>query len=174
LATLSDGITFENQRNFIQGKERLAKAQRGKNKKLTARLHERIKNRRKDYNHKVSREIVENYKNIAITNDNIKGQASKFGKSVHDAGISQLRNFIIYKGDIHGRNVKLVDSKNTTRICSTCGSLTGPTGLAGLKVRTWECEVCGSQHDRDVNAAINILKSGFGTNLEQSCSEVTL
>jgi IS605 OrfB family transposase len=174
LAILSDGTKIENNRYFVKGQERLAQAQRGKRKKLTARLHEKIKNRRKDYNHKVSRKIVEEHSEVYITNDNLKGQSYKFGKSVHDAGIAQLRNFIIYKGDVHGRKVKLVDSRYTTMTCSKCGSLTGPTGLSGLKVRNWVCEVCGERHDRDINASINILNSGLGISLKTGCSEVTL
>lgn len=165
LATLSNGVKYDNKRLFIRGQQRLAQAQRGKNKKLTACLYERISNRRKDYNHKVSRQIVENYKEIYITKDNLRCQAKIFGKSVTDAGIAQLRNFILYKGDNHGRVVKLVDSKNTTMTCSNCGNLTGPTGLDKLAVRVWECCSCGSTHDRDINAAMNILKLGLGYNL---------
>jgi transposase len=153
---------------FVKGQNRLAQAQRGGNKKLVARLHERIKNRRKDYNHKVSRKIVENFKEIYITNDNLRGQVKIFGKSVSDAGISQLRQFISYKGDAHNRKVVLVDSKNTTLTCSNCGAHTGPTGIGGLKVRTWECSVCGTQHDRDVNAAKVVLKSGLGWSLKNA------
>jgi transposase len=166
LAVLSDGTKFENQHNFIKVQKRLAQAQRGKRKKLTARLHERIKNRRKDYNHKISRKIVENYSEIYITDDNLKSQAGKFGKSVNDAGINQLRNFILYKGDVHGRVVKLIDSKNTTMTCSNCGALTGPTGFDKLVVRNWECNACGAYHDRDINAAKVVLNFGLGYSLE--------
>jgi IS605 OrfB family transposase len=166
LAILSEGTKYENPRNYVNGQKRLAQAQRGKNKKLTARLHERISNRRKDNNHKISRKIVENFKYIAITEDNLRNQSKIFGKSVMDAGISQLRNFIIYKGDNHGRTVKLVNSKNTTMTCGSCGALTGPSGLSGLAVRVWECSACGAVLDRDVNSANVILKFGFGINLE--------
>ena len=165
LAILSNGDKFSNHREFIKGQERLAQAQRGKRKKLVGRLHERISNRRKDYNHKVSRKIVQNFKEIYITNDNLRGQAKIFGKSVSDAGISQLRQFISYKSDNHGRKCVLVDSKYTTMTCSTCGAKTGPTGLSGLVVRTWECSDCGSVLDRDVNAAKVILKTGLGWSL---------
>lgn len=168
LAILSDGTKFNNPRNFRKAQKRLAQAQRGKRKALVARLHERIKNRRKDYNHKVSRKIVENYSEIYITDDNLKGQSKIFGKSISDAGISQLRNFIIYKGDVHGRKVELVDSKYTTMTCSNCGARTGPTGLFELVVRSWECSVCGAQHDRDVNAAKVILKTGLGWSLDNA------
>lgn len=166
LAILSDGTKFENKRNFVKGQKRLAQAQRGKRKKLTARLHERIKYRRRDYNHKISRFIVEDYSEIYITNDNLRGQSKIFGKSVSDAGISQLRQFISYKSDIHSRKFVLVDSKHTTMTCSVCGSLTGPTGLDKLAVRNWECSVCGVQHDRDINSAKVILNFGLGYSLD--------
>lgn len=166
LAVLSDGTKYENQHNFVQGQERLAQAQRGDRKKLISILHERIANRRKDYNHKVSKEIVQNNAEIYITNDNLVSQATRFGKSVTDAGISQLRRFISYKSDNHGRKCVLVDSRNTTMTCSTCGSLTGPKGLNGLAVRFWECSACGAVHDRDVNAAMVVLKTGLGTSHE--------
>jgi putative transposase len=165
LAILSNGEKFSNERMFIKGQKRLAQAQRGGNKKLVARLHERIKNRRKDYNHKVSRKIVENYKEIYITKDNLRNQAKIFGKSIMDAGINQLRQFIAYKSDNHGRKCVLVDSRYTTMTCSNCGTKSGPTGLDKLAVRTWECSACGAQHDRDVNAAKVILKSGLGYSL---------
>jgi len=163
LAILSDGTKYENQRNFIKGQERLAQAQRGNRTKLVGRLPEKIANRRKDYNHKVSKEIVQNYKEIYITNDNLKGQAKRFGKSVGDAGIRQLRNFTIYKSENHNRKCGLVDSHKTTMTCSNCWSLTGPTGLSELAVRSWECSVCGTVHDRDINSAMVILKIGAGT-----------
>ena len=73
LATLSDGQKFYNPRNYRKSQVRLAQAQRGINRKLVARLHERISNRRKDYNHKVSRDIVENFQEIYITKDNLTG-----------------------------------------------------------------------------------------------------
>lgn len=172
LAVLSDGTKIENQRNYLQSQKRLAQAQLGKDKKLVSRLHERIKNQRKDYNHKVSRKIVEKYSEIYCTNDNLKGQQKKFGKSIGDAGISQLRNFISYKCCFNDRKFTLVDSKYTTMTCSSCGSLSGPTGLNMLAVRVWQCKVCGSRWDRDINAAINIAKSGAGFALVSNGGEV--
>jgi len=166
LATLSDGTKFNNPRNFVKAQKRLAQSQRGKRKKLTARLYERIKYRRKDYNHKVSRFIVENYSEIYITNDNLRGQSKIFGKSIGDAGINQLKQFILYKSDVHSRKCVLVDSKYTTMTCSICGALTGPQGLFGLVVRSWECSACGAQHDRDINSAKVILNFGLGYSLD--------
>lgn len=167
LAILSNGVRYSNEKYYAKSQKRLAQAQRGKRKKQAARISEKIKNQRKDYNHKVSKEIVQNYKEIYITNDNLKGQARKFGKSVNDAGISQLRQFILYKSDNHDRVCKLIESKNTTMTCSACSALTGPTGLSGLAVRSWECSVCGTHHDRDKNSAVNILNSGLGISLVQ-------
>lgn len=162
LLVLSDGTTFDNPRELRAGARRLAQAQRGKRKQLTARLQERQRNRRKDRNHKISRQIIENYAEIYITNDNLRGQARKFGKSVAEASIHQLRQMLLYKGPNGGRTVQLVDSKYTTKTCSACGCLSGPSGLGGLAVRQWQCQECGAQHDRDINAARNVLTAGAG------------
>lgn len=165
LAILSNGTKYSNRRNFVKAQTRIGQAQRGGNKKLVARLHERVANRRKDYNHKISTTIVKQNKEIYITNDNLRGQAKIFGKSVTDAGIAQLRSFIQYKSVNHERKCELVNSVNTTKSCSSCGSLTGPCGLKELNVRNWECSACGAHHDRDINSAINILNSGLGCSL---------
>jgi len=85
-------------------------------------------------------------------------------------GISQLRQFISYKSDIHGRKCVLVDSKYTTMTCSICGVKTGPTSLNGLAVRNWECSACGAQHDRDINAANVILNFGLGYSLDNAAT----
>ena len=165
LAILSNGKKYENERNFVKGQKRLAQAQRGNDKKLVARLHEKMSNRRKDYNHKVSKEIVQNFKEIYITNDNLRVQSKIFGKSVSDAGISQLRNFIIFKSENHSRLAKLVNNKKSTMTCGKCWALTGPTGIRMLNVRNWECSVCGTVHDRDINSACVTLSFGLGINL---------
>ena len=160
LLTLSDGTVYDKPTELQRSADQLAKVQRGGSKKKTGRLQEKIARQRKDRNHKISHALVRSYKGIYITNDNLKGMASKFGKSVASAGISQIRQFILYKGSSCGRVVKLVESKNTTKICSNCEALTGPTGLSKLNVRFWVCTSCGASHDRDVNAAKNILRIG--------------
>ena len=98
----------------------------------------------------------------------MRNQSKIFGKSVSDAGISQLRNFILYKGDNHGRITKLVNSKYTTMTCSACGALTGPTGLSGLAVRHWVCSACGADHDRDYNSSVVVLNAGLGMSLKEN------
>lgn len=159
LLTLSDGAKFENPRELRKTAARLAQSQRGRNKSLTARIHERLKRQRLDRNHKISHEIVKNYSEIYASDDSLRGLAARFGKSVTEAGLGDLLRMIAYKSQSCGRRFVLVNSKNTTRTCSVCLSLTGPTGLDGLGVRTWDCS-CGASHDRDINAARVILRSG--------------
>jgi transposase len=161
LLTLSTGEKINHPREFKAAEQRLAQAQRGKRKKLAARLQERIRNRRKDRNHKLSRRLVSENK----SKDNHRGIATKFGKIVADSGHGQLRGFLAYKASrTDSRLYREPVSKNFTRMCSECGALTGPCGLAQLSVRQWRCSGCGSLHDRDTNAAINaaIVGSGLG------------
>jgi putative transposase len=168
LLTLSDGTKIENPRELRKGAKRLAQAQRGKNKKLVSRLHERQANRRSDRNHKISRWLVENHKTICYSDDNFKSMARRFGKSVSEAALSNLASMIDYKGRTGGREVIKVDSRNTTKTCSDCGALTGPTGLGGLAVRHWRCSACGAVHDRDINSAMVVLNVGLGTSHEMA------
>ncbi len=182
LVTLSTGERFDCNGETGRLEKRLAQAQRGRDWRLVSRLQERIANKRKDRNHKLSREIVESYGFIAIPKDNLKGMARKgpanperrtarrkrFGKSVARASINQLFRLIKYKGDNHGRRWVEVDPKYTTLTCSNCGALSGPTGLSGLAVRSWKCSECGVGHERDVNAALNILRIGLGSSLKAS------
>ena len=171
LLTLSNGIKIENPRELRKGAERLAQAQRGHRKQLTARLQERQANRRTDRNHKISRKLVEDYKTICYSNDDFKGMTGVFGKSVSEAGLGKLLEYITYKGSICGRTIIPVDSKKTTMTCSVCGALTGPTGLGGLKVRHWVCSACGADHDRDINSAVVVLNAGLGTSHERKAMQ---
>lgn len=165
LLTLSSGEIVEHSQELRASEVRLAQAQRGQRRRLTARLNERIVNRRKDRNHKLSRRIVSENATVAWSKDRSVNLARLFGKSVHSAGHSQLRHMLAYKSRAGGRHFIEVSSRNSTRTCSACGALTGPTGFAGLKVRQWAC-VCGATHDRDVNAAVNTLLAGLGTSHE--------
>ena len=169
-----------------RGKEiemRFAQAQRGRDKKLVSRLMERLKNRRKDDNHKISKKRVKECELIAISKDSLQKIAKKpkpqkkkngkfkrsirFGKSVQEANHHQLRQMLAYKCTTSGRRYIEVDSKYTTMTCSTCGARNGLTGKAGLSVSVWECMGCGILHDRDRNSAINILDLGLGMSLER-------
>lgn len=86
---------------------------------------------------------------------------TRFAKSVLDSGWSTLWRMLHWKGEHAGRNVEVVSERNTTRTCSFCGALTGPTGASMLAVRHWECSDCGAEHERDVNAAQNIRYVGL-------------
>jgi transposase len=160
LITTSDGEKVPHPKELQTSLSRLGQAQRGGNKKLAARLHERIKNQRKDRNHKLSLRLVQENTLIVFSKDNIKGVAKKFGKSVASSGHAQLRSMLEYKSRAGGTKYIEAISRNSTRTCSSCGALTGPQGWAGLLVRQWSCG-CGAEHDRDINASINTLLLGM-------------
>ena len=162
LLAFSDGEKVEHPHELRVSAKRLAQAQRGINRKQVARLHERIANQRKDRNHKLSLRLVQENTLIAFSKDNHRGVAKRFGKSVASAGHAQLRAMLAYKSLTGGTQYIEVASRNSTKTCSSCGCLSGPTGLAGLAVRDWRCPACGAEHDRDTNAAINTLILGLG------------
>lgn len=165
LLTLSTGEKTAHPRELQQSALRLAQAQRGGNKRLAARIQERIGNRRKDRNHKLSRRLVSENQLIAFSADPHRSIARRFGNSVTDSAHYQLRQMLSYKSKrrTDGLGVYVeVKSRNSTKTCSACGALSGPAGLRGLKVRQWTCVACGAEHDRDVNAAMNALIAGAG------------
>lgn len=166
LLALSTGEKIDHPRELEVSALRLAQAQRGNDRKLTGRLHERIANQRKDRNHKLSRRLVSENVFIAFSKDRISSIARRFGRSVESSGHHQLRRMISYKSPTSGTEYVEPESPNSTVTCSTCCALTGPRGLAGLKVREWTCIECGTLHDRDINAAQNAFISAFGANVE--------
>ncbi len=165
LLTTSDGEIVEHPRELNGLAASLARAQRGKRAKLTARIRERIANQRKDRNHKLSRRLVAENSFIAWSCDTHSAISRRFGKSVSDSGHYQLRAMLAYKSRLGGTLFVEVPSRYSTMTCSACGALSGPTGLRGLAVRQWQCEGCGTHHDRDINAAKNTLRAGLGTSL---------
>jgi putative transposase len=162
LLALSTGEKIAHPRELEASALRLGQAQRGTNRKLTARISEGIANKRKDRNHKLSRRLVSENTLIAFSADRHSAIARRFGKSVASSGHHQLRSMLSYKSRTGGTTYVEPDSKNSTRTCSACGALTGPQGWAGLKVREWDCGACGAHHDRDTNAGMNALISGAG------------
>jgi putative transposase len=165
LLVLSTGEKIAHPRELEASAKRLAQAQRGRRKKLTAKIQERIANQRKDRNHKLSRRLVSENKLIAFSADQHKNIAKKFGKSVSSSSHYQLRQMLSYKCRAGGREYVEVDSRFTTMTCSACGSKSGPKGWIGLAVRIWDC-ACGARHDRDINAACNVLLSALGSSVE--------
>jgi transposase len=162
LLTLSTGEKIAHPAEFRAIEKRLGQAQRGHDRQLAARLSERVKNQRKDRNHKISRRLVAENTTICFLKDNHRAIAKRFGKSVGDSAHGGLRTMLAYKSLLGGTQLIFPDNRNSTRICSTCGARSGPTGLAGLSVREWDCGACGAHHERDVNAARNALISGLG------------
>ncbi len=167
LLTLSTGEKIPHPQERKKTSDRLSQAQRGRRMHLTARLQERLANQRKDRNHKLSRCLVAENQSIIWSKDNDKALARSFGKSVASAAHAQLRTMLAYKCTASGRQFVEVPSRFSTKTCSACGCLSGPTGYAGLSVRQWQCAACGAAHDRDVNAAINTLHAGVGTTHER-------
>jgi transposase len=160
---------IEHPRELEATEHRLAQAQRGHNRVLMARLHERRANQVKDRNHKLSLRLVQENVVIRFSGDNHKGVAKKFGKSVSSSSHYQLRQMLAYKSRSGGTQYDEPDAKFSTKTCSDCGSLSGPTGWFGLAVRQWRCSGCGSLHDRDVNAARNTLFAGAGIAHQEAC-----
>ena len=89
--------------------------------------------------------------------------STRMAKSVYDASWAQLKSQLRYKAVKHEVTYLEVPEAYTTRQCSCCGKLTGPSGSNDLNVREWKCSSCGSLRDRDVNAALNILGLGYET-----------
>lgn len=167
IASLSDGQKVENNKYYRMMENRLARAQRYKKKKLTKKIHAKIKNKRMDYLHKASTNIVKENNLIVIGKLSAKKLAkTRMAKSINDAATTMFKNMLKYKASAHQHVVCLeVNEKNTSRTCSVCETIpdSSPKGLKGLGVREWVCSNCGSQHDRDTNAALNILRIGHDT-----------
>ena len=161
LAT-SDGVKVEAQRFYRDMEAKLAVAQRANKKQRVKAIHAKIANRRKDALHKLSTLLVNEYGAIFIGNVNASGLAkTKMAKSVLELGWSAFRTMLQYKCDDAGVWFEEVNEAYSTQTCSTCGARSGPKGLQGLGIRGWTCSDCGSKHDRDVNAARNILQVGM-------------
>lgn len=158
IATTSDGDALEAGRWTHGVAEKLAMAQRRGHKRQAKRLHRKAKRQRADALHKFSRKVVDSYQIIVIGDvSSTKLVKTRMAKSVLDSGWGMLKAQLQYKGQQAGRSVEVVSERYTSKACSGCGSLSGPSGLDMLSVRAWICGDCGESHDRDVNAARNIL-----------------
>jgi putative transposase len=160
LATLSTGTKIENPRHLHKLAEQLAKAQRARKHRQVSHLHARIANARRDFHHKLSTRIIREFDYIAVGNVNAAGLAkTRMAKSVLDAGWSSFRNMLHYKAIAQGAWFEEVNERFTSQVCSNCGAMpdSRPKGIADLGIREWTCSECCTVHDRDVNAAINIL-----------------
>lgn len=172
-AVFSDGTKIENPRHLRKSEEKLKEIQskyskhKGKatKKKLSA-LHRKVANQRNDFLHKQSIMVVNKYGLIAYEDLNIKKMAQgRFAKSIHDAGWGKFIEMIKYKAESAGTYAISVNPKNTSQMCSDCGTIVKKE----IYQRSHDCPVCGLSLHRDLNASINILR--LGTDLRNSVSK---
>ena len=161
-ATTSSGDQLEG-RWYRALEHKLAAAQRARNKKRGRSIHAKIKNQRKDAMHKLSTALVK--ANAAIFVGDVasaKLVKTRMAKSTLDAGWSMLKTMLEYKSHQAGVVFEVVNESYSTQTCSCCGVIpaSSPKGRAGLRIREWVCSECGVEHDRDTNAAKNILAAG--------------
>ncbi|MGW3733981.1 RNA-guided endonuclease InsQ/TnpB family protein [Streptomyces sp. NPDC005148] len=173
LLTLSTGEKIANPRHERTDRARLAKAQRalarkakgdGANRKKArlkvAKIHARIADRRRDGLHKLTTRLVRENQTIVIEDLTVRNMVKNrsLARAISDAGWAEFRSLLEYKAQWYGREVIAVDRFfPSSKLCSVCGTL---QGKMPLNVRTWTCAACGTTHDRDVNAARNLLAAG--------------
>lgn len=166
LATLSDGGKVEMLSFYRKSEAALGRAQRGRKTKRARAIHAKAANRRKDFLHKASAALAKEY-GLIVIGDVSPSKLARTGmaKSVLDAGWSDFKRMISYKAMMHGGRMIEVSERMTSQVCSECGSMppSRPKGIADLGKRMWACDDCGTVHDRDVNAARNILRVGLDT-----------
>ena len=178
----SEGEEFENRaadrqkflsrnlRRFRVEQRSLARKQKGsanreKQRLVVARLHEKIRNQRSDYLHKISTTLVESYDTICMEDLNVKGMAAAaavknhcLARAIGEQGWSDFKRICEYKCGTFGKHfIQIGRFQPSSKICSVCGATNH-----GLKLssRSWQCASCSTIHDRDVNAAINIKNFG--------------
>ena len=172
LVTLSTGEKITNPRHASRDLKRLANAQRvlsrrqkgsnnhGRARLQVARIHARIADRRCDHLYKLTTRLVRENQTVVIEDLNVRGMIANhlLAMAISDAAWGELRRMLQYKCTWYGRDLIIVDRwLPSSRTCSSCGHL---TDRLPLSVRMWECQRCGSCHDRDVNAAKNVLAAG--------------
>jgi putative transposase len=172
LLTLSTGEKITNPRYERRDQTRLTRAQRKLSRKekgsanrakarvKVARIHARISDRRRDHLHKLTTRLVRENQTIAIEGLVVRNMVTNhtLARAISDAAWRQFRTMLEYKADWHGRDLITVDRWfPSSKLCSACGAL---AEKMPLHIRSWTC-VCGAVHDRDVNAACNILAEGL-------------
>ncbi len=170
-AVLSDGQRVSHPRLYRQHERKLSKEQRKlsrkekgshryrKQKRRVARCHQKVRNRRRDFLHKLSTRLVDENQAIVVEDLSVSGLArTNLAKSVHDSGWNEFVRMLQYKGKRRGCEVIIIDRFfPSTRQCRHCGHL----NTVELRDRTYECESCSETLDRDLNAAKNIRQKGI-------------
>ena len=149
---------------YREAEKAIQQAQRRGHKKQATRLNRKVRRRRQDARNKYCRTQVDDHGRLWVGNlparkmarSNLKGQA----KSVHDAAFGGAFSTLQAMGHRAGRVVEKVSEWNSTRRCSSCQALTGPTGLDNCVVRQWVCSACGANHQRDHNSGENLRHVG--------------
>lgn len=170
----SDGSKYANPKYLNKSQKKLAKLQRELSRKpkgsknrekariKVARQHEHIVNQRQDTLHKISTELVRNYDVICMEDLQVKNMVRnhKLARSISDASWGEFKRQLIYKCGWYGRELICVDKFfPSSQLCSSCGERWN--GTKNLSIREWDCHNCHAHHDRDINAATNILKEGL-------------
>lgn len=188
LFIFSSGDVVNNPRWFRKSQSKLTKAQRHLSRKKkgskryekqrvkVAKVHEKIANQRSYFAHNMSTSLVKNFDVIVTEDINVAGmkKALNLGKSVSDAGWAEFVRQLEYKSQWYGRTfVKIDRFYSSSQICSSCGHR---DGKKELDVRDWTCTSCGTHHDRDLNAATNVLLKGYsdltGLSISNSSAEL--
>ena len=163
-ATCSDGEKVEPLGLVQKWAEKLAIAQRARKKKRAAAIHAKVANIRKDYLHKRTTALVRRAAAIFVGSVPVKWMASgRKSKKALDGAAGMFKAMLAYKANAQQVWFEELDEKWTSQACSVCGALPPerPQGEADLGIREWTCSCCGAEHDRDVNAARNILARGL-------------
>jgi len=142
--------------NRSLSKKKKSSKRRAKAKHQLARLHMKIASLRRDYFHKLSNQLANNYDTIFIEDLNMKAMQRLWGRKVSDLAFSEFINILSYKTDV----VKIDRFYPSTKTCSSCGHINNDLAL---KIREWQCPSCGADHRRDINAAVNIHRVGAST-----------
>jgi len=169
LATLSTGEKIPALRHYRKHEAALARAQRAGQRKRARAIAAKIANARRHHLHEQSARIAR--ENALIVVGNVSASRlgrTKMAKSIYDAGWTSFRTMLRYKAARRRAVYVDADERWSSQLCSACGCLPAsrPKGVAQLGVRSWECSDCGTVHDRDHNAALNILASGRNAALQ--------